>query len=93
MDKSDTRYSMIAQRISDIEQQMQNEGSVMPVSANSAISVTVSLANELFDKQPQQGTLFIFAKAAQGSPMPLAVVKLVAILLGIHCHTYKKAQG
>jgi len=76
MDKSDTRYSMIAQRISDIEQQMQNEGSVMPVSANSAISVTVSLANELFDKQPQQGTLFIFAKAAQGSPMPLAVVKL-----------------
>ncbi|BED89839.1 MULTISPECIES: c-type cytochrome biogenesis protein CcmI [unclassified Pseudoalteromonas] len=76
MDKSDTRYSMIAQRISDIEQQMQNEGSVMPVSANSAISVTVSLADELFDKQPQQGTLFIFAKAAQGSPMPLAVVKL-----------------
>ncbi|WP_338363117.1 c-type cytochrome biogenesis protein CcmI [uncultured Pseudoalteromonas sp.] len=76
MDKSDTRYAMISKRITDIEQQMQNEGSVMPISAKEAISVTVSIAPELVKKLPAQGTLFIFAKAAQGSPMPLAVIKL-----------------
>lgn len=76
MEQSDTRYAMISQRIADIEQQMQNEGSVMPVSTSSAISVTVSLSDELKNKQPKKGILFVFAKAAQGSPMPLAVVKL-----------------
>jgi len=79
MEKNDSRYSMISERIADIEQQMQAEGSVMPVTTTTttgAIAVTVDIARELLDKQPKDGILFIFAKAASGSPMPLAAVKL-----------------
>ena len=77
MEKNDSRYSMISERIADIEQQMQTEGSVMPVTnTTGAITVTVDIAKELIDKQPKDGILFIFAKAASGSPMPLAAVKL-----------------
>ena len=77
MEKNDSRYSMISERIADIEQQMQSEGSVMPVTTTTgAIAVTVDIAKELIDKQPKDGILFIFAKAATGSPMPLAAVKL-----------------
>ena len=76
MEKNDSRYSMISERIADIEKQMQTEGSVMPVTTTGAIAVTVDIAKELIDKQPKDGILFIFAKAASGSPMPLAAVKL-----------------
>ena len=77
MEKNDSRYNMISERIADIEQQMQSEGSVMPVTTTTgAIAVTVDIAKELIDKQPKDGILFIFAKAASGSPMPLAAVKL-----------------
>lgn len=77
MEKNDSRYNMISERIADIEQQMQSEGSVMPVTTTTgAITVTVDIAKELIDKQPKDGILFIFAKAATGSPMPLAAVKL-----------------
>lgn len=77
MEKNDSRYNMISERIADIEQQMQSEGSVMPVTTTTgAIAVTVDIAKELIDKQPKDGILFIFAKAVTGSPMPLAAVKL-----------------
>ena len=95
MDKQDSRYSMIAQRITEIEQKMSAENEqqntqltqVATAQQNStddgddsavtaAIKVTIKLAPELADKQPEQGTLFVFAKAADGPPMPLAVVKL-----------------
>ncbi|WP_024608156.1 c-type cytochrome biogenesis protein CcmI [Pseudoalteromonas sp. TAB23] len=77
MEKNDSRYSMISERIADIEKQMQTEGSVMPVTTTTgAIAVTVDIAKELIDKQPKDGILFIFAKAVSGSPMPLAAVKL-----------------
>ncbi|TMP06602.1 c-type cytochrome biogenesis protein CcmI [Pseudoalteromonas sp. S3178] len=76
MQKNDTRYEMIAGRIADIEQQMQAEGSVLPVTTQSVINVTVKLTDELKQQQPENSILFVFAKAAQGSPMPLAVVKL-----------------
>ncbi|MBH0020634.1 c-type cytochrome biogenesis protein CcmI [Pseudoalteromonas sp. SWXJ133] len=76
MEKNDSRYSMISERIADIEKQMQTDGSVMPVTTTGAIAVTVDIAKELIDKQPKDGILFIFAKAASGSPMPLAAVKL-----------------
>ncbi|MEL0640843.1 c-type cytochrome biogenesis protein CcmI [Pseudoalteromonas aliena] len=76
MEKNDSRYNMISERISDIEQKMQSEGSVIPATNSSKIAVTVDIAKELIDKQPKDGILFIFAKAASGSPMPLAAVKL-----------------
>lgn len=86
MDKQDSRYSMIAQRITEIEenitagntQQQVQQGSDADnnVAQTSTIKVTVDLAQQLVDKLPTQGTLFVFAKAANGPPMPLAVVKL-----------------
>ncbi len=92
MDKQDSRYDMIAQRITEIEQNItaentqlasalqsqaeQGSGEDNNAAKMSAIKVTVNLAPQLIDKLPTQSTLFVFAKAATGSPMPLAVVKL-----------------
>lgn len=92
MDEQDTRYDMIAQRITEIEQNItaentqlapalqpqaeQGSGEDNNAAKMSAIKVTVNLAPQLADKLPIQGTLFVFAKAANGPPMPLAVVKL-----------------
>lgn len=93
MDEQDTRYGMIAQRITEIEQNMMIAENTQLASGlqsqvesgsdedhnaaqMSAIKVTVNLAPQLADKLPMQGTLFVFAKAANGPPMPLAVVKL-----------------
>ena len=78
MEKNDSRYSLISQRIADIELQMQSEGSVMPVTKANSIAVTVNVASELINKLPEKGTLFVFAKAANGSPMPIAAVKLTS---------------
>ncbi|MDQ9092950.1 c-type cytochrome biogenesis protein CcmI [Pseudoalteromonas haloplanktis] len=94
MDEQDSRYSMIAQRVTEIEQKIAAENSeqnaqLTPVAqphaqgekdnsnaATSAINITIELAPQLVDKQPEQGILFVFAKAASGPAMPLAVVKL-----------------
>ena len=80
MEKNDSRYGLISQRIADIElqMQMQSEGSVMPVTKANSIAVTVNVASELINKLPEKGTLFVFAKAANGSPMPIAAVKLTS---------------
>ena len=91
MEQQDSRYNMIAQRITDIEQNIAAENAQLSAAhqpddsnkpsntsaSSSVISVTVNLAPELVDKQPDKGMLFVFAKAANGSPMPLAAVKLV----------------
>ena len=77
MDNIDSLFSMISELFIEIELHMQREVSVMPVTnTTGAIAVTVDIAKELIDKQPKDGILFIFAKAASGSPMPLAAVKL-----------------
>ena len=78
MEKNDSRYGLISQRIADIELQMQSEGSVMPVTKANSIAVTVNVASELINKLPEKGTLFVFAKAANCSPMPIAAVKLTS---------------
>lgn len=41
-----------------------------------SLSVRITLAPALMGKLPANATLFVFAKAAQGPPMPLAVQKL-----------------
>ena len=78
MDESDTRYAMINQRISEIDLQIaqQNVATSGDQLADQSIQVTVDIDSQLADKQPNNGILFVFAKAAKGSPMPLAVVKL-----------------
>ncbi|TGE83440.1 c-type cytochrome biogenesis protein CcmI [Pseudoalteromonas sp. KS88] len=87
MDTQDSRYAMIAQRISDIEQKMAEQNNqIYPATSlenitnsttsDEGITVDVNLDSALVDNLPENGTLFVFAKAAKGSPMPLAVVKL-----------------
>ena len=80
MQQNDTRYSMIAERIAEIDAHLNNEQQVtntkLAEASNSEISITVDLDSALADSQPQNGTLFVFAKAASGPQMPLAVVKM-----------------
>ena len=45
-------------------------------SAGASLTVQITLAPALMGKLPANATLFVFAKAAQGPPMPLAVQKL-----------------
>lgn len=87
MDAQDSRYAMIAQRISDIEQKMAEQNNQIyavtssenipsSTASDEGITVNVNLDSALVNDLPENGTLFVFAKAASGSPMPLAVVKL-----------------
>jgi cytochrome c-type biogenesis protein CcmI len=72
MERDDPRYPMIAQRIDEIAQKiapMQESGQVR-------LSVNVKLDENLADRLPEHGILFVFAKAAEGPAMPLAVQKL-----------------
>ena len=43
------------------------------------LTVTLSLSDDLVNNVPEGSTLFVFAKAAQGPKMPLAVVKLASV--------------
>ena len=80
MQQTDPRYSMIAERIAEIDAHLSNDQQVkkteLAEATSSEISITVDLDPALADSQPQNGTLFIFAKAASGPQMPLAVVKM-----------------
>jgi cytochrome c-type biogenesis protein CcmI len=80
MQQNDPRYSMIAERIAEIDAHLNNEqqatNTEFAKATNSEISITVDLDPALVDSQPQNGTLFVFAKAASGPQMPLAVVKM-----------------
>ena len=63
--------AMIEQGIQQAEQQLGPNGLPGP-----KFVVSVSIANELIKEQPVGGTLFVFAKAVAGPPMPLAVARL-----------------
>lgn len=49
---------------------------VVIASEGASLTVQITLAPALMSKLPANATLFVFAKAAQGPPMPLAVQKL-----------------
>ena len=80
MQQNDPRYSMIAERIAEIDAHLNNQQQVtnteIAEALHSEIRITVDLDSALADSQPQNGTLFVFAKAASGPQMPLAVVKM-----------------
>jgi cytochrome c-type biogenesis protein CcmI len=80
MQQNDPRYSMIAERIAEIDAHLNNQQQVtnteIAEASHSEIRITVDLDSALADLQPQNGTLFVFAKAASGPQMPLAVVKM-----------------
>lgn len=72
----------IAGFISELEQQLEESGETVPADTTSAagvatvaIKVRVSLSPELQDKVDPEQTVFVYAKATQGPPMPLAAAK------------------
>jgi hypothetical protein len=73
MDKTDPRYAMIADRITEIEGHLQTKS--VDVAAK-RITVTVDISDEMKSQIPSNGVLFVFAKAQNGPKMPLAVAKL-----------------
>ncbi|MFT3931494.1 MAG: c-type cytochrome biogenesis protein CcmI [Spongiibacteraceae bacterium] len=70
--------TMIERGIQQAEQQLGPEGLPGP-----KFIVSVSLSNDLIESQPSGGTLFVFAKAVAGPPMPLAVARLESSKLPI----------
>ena len=72
---------MIAQARSSISVEQQDtvnetdSNSPLPAPAVKSISVSISLAPELLEKVVLSDTLFIFARAVEGPPAPLAAVK------------------
>ncbi|MCF6434747.1 c-type cytochrome biogenesis protein CcmI [Pseudoalteromonas sp. MMG022] len=72
MNSEDPRYAMIEQRIVEIEQKLAPQTE----STAAALQIEVTLSPNLTEQLPSQGTLFVFAKAADGPAMPLAVAKL-----------------
>jgi cytochrome c-type biogenesis protein CcmI len=78
MPPSAPMYEQIGQRIAALEsgrkQDEQSQGSAV---VSTSITITVSLADELKEKLPQQGYLFVFAQDASGKvKFPAAVVKM-----------------
>ncbi|MFY8300344.1 c-type cytochrome biogenesis protein CcmI [Pseudoalteromonas sp. SS15] len=79
MTQDDPRYTMITERIHDIEHKINpdahaHEENQSP--AGASLTVSVSLNESVASQLPDNATLFIFAKAHNGPPMPLAVNKL-----------------
>ena len=86
MEKADPRYALIEQRIDELNQRLNvsakddtNKNSQSMALQSRQLTVKLSLSDDLVNNVPQGATLFVFAKAAQGPKMPLAVVKLASV--------------
>jgi len=82
MTQNDPRYSMVAQRIADIEAKLETKSAQLnPPYSGPELAVNVNIAPSLAEQIPSSATLFVFAKAANGPKMPLAVKKLTVFNL------------
>lgn len=86
MEKADPRYVMIEQRIDELNQRLNvnvedsiNKNSQTMALQPRQLTVKLRLSDDLVNNVPEGATLFVFAKAAQGPQMPLAVVKLTHV--------------
>ncbi|WP_105190491.1 c-type cytochrome biogenesis protein CcmI [Pseudoalteromonas sp. T1lg48] len=70
MTEQDPRYSMVSERIAEIDSRLAQEQNSEPTQQ---VQVQVTLAEEIADRIPHNAVLFVFAKAAEGPAMPLAV--------------------
>ncbi|MCF6440416.1 c-type cytochrome biogenesis protein CcmI [Pseudoalteromonas luteoviolacea] len=77
---NDPRYAMIKQRIDEIAEKLGENESVHSGSGPQ-LSVQVRIDDKLVSQLPDNATLFVFAKAANGPRMPLAVQKLTVFNL------------
>lgn len=78
LDTADPRYALVQQKLglaSAPEQAVTSEQAVTAAVSGRQVSVQLSISPELAE-QYKTGTLFVFAKAVDGPPLPLAVQKL-----------------
>src|SRR3990167_3051601 len=93
LDKTDPRYALVQQKLglaSTPEQAVTAEQTTAAVSGRQ-ISVQLTISPELA-VQYKTGTLFVFAKAVDGPPLPLAVQKL-AVFNGTQSIELSEAQA
>ena len=80
LDQNDGRYAYVVDKLRQATGPASATASTIdqPVGSvpGSSVTIQLSLAEGFEDKLPEQGTLFVYAKAPQGRPMPAAVVKL-----------------
>ena len=71
-------YAMLSARINELKAliaEQNNHHADTVINNKLAVEVNISISDPLIDKVPDNGVLFVFAKAENGPPMPLAVVK------------------
>jgi cytochrome c-type biogenesis protein CcmI len=93
LDKADPRYALVQQKLglgSAAEQAATPEQNTTAVSGRQ-VSVQLTINPELAE-QYKDGTLFVFAKAVDGPPLPLAVQKL-AVFNGTQSIELSEAQA
>lgn len=78
MSETNPSYAMLSARVEELKAKVAQETNTSKQNSlgqGLAVTVNITLADELKDKLPRNGVLFVFAKAEVGPPMPLAVVK------------------
>lgn len=94
LDKADPRYALVQQKLgltSTAEQATTSEQRATAAVSGRVVSVQLTISPELAE-QYKTGTLFVFAKAVDGPPLPLAVQKL-AVFNGTQTIELSEAQA
>ncbi len=90
LDKADPRYVLVQQKLGLVPA-ASAEQSKAQVVAGRVVSVQLTISPELAE-QYKSGTLFVFAKAVDGPPLPLAVQKM-AVFSGTQTIQLSEAQA
>ena len=94
LDKADPRYALVQQKLGlapTPEQAATSELAATAAVSGRQVSVQLTISPELAE-QYKTGTLFVFAKAVDGPPLPLAVQKL-AVFNGTQTIELSEAQA
>ncbi|WP_430456013.1 tetratricopeptide repeat protein [Rheinheimera sp.] len=73
--KDDPRYAQVQQQLAQLESQQQIPQPTAPAEAGPVLNVTLTIPQAVADANAG-ATLFVFARATQGMPLPVAVQKL-----------------
>ncbi|CAI3796893.1 c-type cytochrome biogenesis protein CcmI [Rheinheimera sp. MM224] len=94
LDKADPRYALVQQKLglaSTPQQTATSEQTATTAVSGRQVSVQLTISPELAEHY-KTGTLFVFAKAVDGPPLPLAVQKL-AVFNGTQTIELSEAQA
>ncbi|MGY5795951.1 c-type cytochrome biogenesis protein CcmI [Rheinheimera faecalis] len=94
LDKADPRYALVQQKLgvaSTPEQAATSEQTATTAVSGRQVSVQLTISPQLAEHY-KTGTLFVFAKAVDGPPLPLAVQKL-AVFNGTQTIELSEAQA